>query len=81
MQLLSCDTMREGVIVSGAFLVVGATLIFFAAHLLPNVAYLPLVANFFGIVSLLLAPLILISTFVATVMWPGSKKKLDQCDH
>jgi hypothetical protein len=56
MKLLSCDTMREGVIVSGAFLVVGATLIFFAARLLPNVAYLPLVANVFGIVSLLLAP-------------------------
>jgi len=81
MKLLSCDTMREGVIVSGAFLVMGATLIFFAARLLPTVAYLPLIANVIGIVSLLLAPLILISTFIATVMWPGSKKKLDQCDH
>jgi hypothetical protein len=83
MKLLSCNTMREGVIVSGAFLVVGATLIFFAAYLLPstNISYLPLIANFLGIVSLLLAPLILISTFIATVMWPGSKKKLDQCDH
>lgn len=81
MKLLSCDTMREGVIVSGAFLVVGATLIFFASQLLPNVAYLPIIANVLGIITLLLAPLVLISTFIMTVVWPGSKKKLDSCDH
>lgn len=81
MKLLSCDTMREGVIVSGAFLVMGATLIVFAARLLPDVAYLPLIANVLGIASLLFAPLVLISTFIATVMWPGSKDKLDKCDH
>jgi hypothetical protein len=81
MKLLSCDTMREGVVVSGAFLVVGAVLIFFAARLLPDVAYLPLIANVLGIISLLLAPLILISTFIVTVVWPGSSKKLDSCDH
>jgi hypothetical protein len=81
MKLLSCDTMREGVVVSGAFLVVGAVLIFFASQLLPNIAYLRLVANVLGIVSLLLAPLVLISTFIVTVVWPGSRKKLDQCDH
>jgi hypothetical protein len=81
MKFLSCETMREGVIVSGAFLAVGAVLIFFAAHLLPAVAYLPLVANVLGIVSLLLSPLVLISTFLVTVVWPGSRKKLDSCDH
>jgi len=81
MKLLSCDTMREGVIVSGAFMVMGAVLILFAKFLLPSFAYLPLVANVIGIVSLLLAPLILISTFLVTVMWPGSKKKLDECNH
>ena len=81
MKFLSCDTMREGVIVSAAFLVVGAVLIVFASRLLPDVASLPLVANVLGIVSLLLAPLVLLSTFIATVVWPGSKKKLDSCDH
>jgi hypothetical protein len=78
MKVLSCDTMREGVIVSGAFLAVGAVLIFFAAHLLPDIAYLPLIATVLGIVTLLLSPLILISTFIVTVV---AKKKMDECDH
>lgn len=79
MRLLSCETMRDGVIVSGVFLVTGAVLIHAAANFLPPVASLPLIANVLGIICLLLAPLVLISTFLATV-WPGSKKKLEQCD-
>jgi hypothetical protein len=78
MKVLSCDTMREGVIVSGAFLMVGAVLIFFASRLLPDIAYLPLIANVLGIATLLLSPLILISTFIVTVV---AKKKMDECDH
>lgn len=79
MRLLTCQTMRDGVVVSGAFLLVGAVLIYAAANLLPAIDLLRLVANVIGIACLLLAPLILISTFLATV-WPGSKKKLEQCD-
>jgi hypothetical protein len=79
MRLLTCQTMRDGVMVSGAFLLMGAVLIYAAARFLPAVASLPLIANVLGIVCLLLAPVILISTFLATV-WPGSKKKLEQCD-
>jgi len=79
MKFLSCETMRDGVIVSASFLLTGTVLIFLASRLLPDVAYLPLIANVLGIVTLLLAPLILISTFIATVL-PGAKKKLDQCD-
>jgi uncharacterized membrane protein len=71
--------MRDGVIVSAVFLIMGAVLIYAAAHWLPPVASLPLAANVVGIICLLLAPLVLISTFLATV-WPGSKKKLEQCD-
>ena len=80
MKLLSCETMRDGVLVSGAFLVVGMVLIFLASRVLPDIAYLPIVADILGIICLLLAPLILISTFIVTV-WPGSKKKMDQCEH
>lgn len=79
MRLLTCKTMRDGVLVSGAFLVVGAVLIYAAGRLLPAVAALPLIGNVLGVACLLLAPIVLISTFVATV-WPGSKKKLEQCD-
>lgn len=79
MRLLTCQTMRDGVLVSGAFLLMGAVLIYAAARFLPAVFSLPLIANVLGIACLLLAPVILISTFLATV-WPGSKKKLEQCD-
>lgn len=79
MRLLTCETMRDGVIVSVVFLLMGAVLIYAAANVLPPVASLPLIANVLGIICLLLAPLVLISTFLATV-WPGSKKKLEQCD-
>lgn len=79
MRLLTCETMRDGVIVSVVFLLIGVVLIYAAANFLPAVASLPLIANVLGIICLLLAPLVLISTFLATV-WPGSKKKLEQCD-
>jgi hypothetical protein len=79
MRLLTCQTMRDGVMVSGAFLLMGAVLIYAAAHFLPAIDLLKLIVNVLGIVCLLLAPVILISTFLATV-WPGAKKKLEQCD-
>lgn len=80
MKFISCNTMRDGVIVSIVFLLMGAALIFLASRILPQVAYLPLIANILGIILLFIAPITLISTFIATV-WPGSKKKLENCDH
>lgn len=80
MQLISCTTMREGVIVSMAFLIIGAGLIFLASSVMPSVLYLPLIANVLGIVCVLFAPFILITTFIVTVL-PGSKEKLNDCDH
>jgi hypothetical protein len=79
MRLITCETMRDGIVVAGAFLIVGAVLIY-AARLLPDVAYVPMIASVLGIVSLLIAPVTLISTFVATV-WPGSRRKMDSCEH
>jgi hypothetical protein len=72
--------MREGIIVALVCLLVGGALIFLASRVLPQVAYLPLIANVLGAISILLAPVILISTFIVTVL-PGSKDKLDKCDH
>lgn len=81
MKLISCNTMREGVIVSGAFLVAGVALLLVASSgVLPSVAYLSLVFDVLGIFCLLFAPLILAGTFVTTVL-PKSRKKLDNCDH
>ena len=81
MKMISCNTMREGVMVSGAFLVAGVVLLFITwSGLLPSLAYLPLVFNVLGIFCLLFAPIVLIGTFVTTVV-PKSREKLDKCDH
>lgn len=80
MKLISCDTMREGVIVSLVFLIIGTGLIFAAAKVMPDVIYLPLVTNVLGIICILFSPFILISTFIVTV-WPGSKKRMGDCEH
>ena len=80
MKMISCDTMREGVIVSLVFLVIGSGLVFAASTFMPNVMYLPLITNVLGIFCILFSPFILISTFIVTV-WPGSKKKMGDCEH
>lgn len=81
MKMISCKTMREGVIVSGAFLAVGVVMLFMAASsMMPDIPYLALVFNVIGIFSLLFAPVLLTGTFITTVL-PKSKEKLDKCDH
>jgi hypothetical protein len=79
MKLISCETMRDGIIAAVSFLLVGGALVFLAQSLLPNVFYLPHIASLIGIVCILFAPFILITTFISTVL-PGSKEKLDECD-
>lgn len=80
MKLISCDTMRDGIIVAMALLFIGAALVFLSAGVLPDIFYLPKIIMFLGMICLLIAPITIISTFIVTV-WPGSRKKMDQCDH
>jgi uncharacterized membrane protein len=81
MKIISCRTMREGVLVSGAFLVAGLVLLLVASSgLLPEAAYLPLIFDVAGAFCLLFAPVLLLGTFVTTVL-PKSRDKLDECDH
>ncbi len=81
MKIISCRTMREGVLVSGAFLVAGSVLLLVASSgLLPGATYLPLVFDVVGAFCLLFAPVLLLGTFVTTVL-PKSRDKLDECDH
>ena len=79
MKLISCDTMREGIIVSMSLLFVGAALVFLSASIIPDIFHLPKIIMFLGMICLLIAPITIISTFIVTV-WPGSKKEMDQCD-
>lgn len=80
MKLISCNTMREGVIVALSFLFIGGGLVFLAASVLPDTYYLKLIADVLGIACILLAPVTIITTFIVTV-WPGSRKKMDDCEH
>lgn len=79
MKLISCDTMRDGIIVSMSLLIIGAVLIFLSTGILPDIFYIPKITMFLGITCVLIAPITIISTFIVTV-WPGSKKEMDQCD-
>ncbi len=72
--------MREGVTVSAIFLV-GAIVLFLAAeHVVPAVYQLRNVVLFLALVLIILAPVILVSTFLLSVI-PGAREKLDKCEH
>lgn len=77
---LGCQTMREGVIASLIFFLAGIMLILVAMHVIPHIWNLQHVVMLFGFILLLLSPIILLSTFLISVL-PKSKEKLDQCDH
>lgn len=78
--VLGCKTMREGVVVSAAFLLGGLALTLAAQHIVPTLMHMDLVVLLLGFVLLLLAPIVLVSTFLLTVL-PGVKHDVDQCDH
>jgi hypothetical protein len=78
--ILGCRTMRDGVVVSAIFFV--AALLLFAAvrYVLPELAYLQQIVLFFALVLIILAPVVLVSTFLLSVI-PGAREKLDKCEH
>ncbi|MCP3663933.1 MAG: hypothetical protein GY696_15825 [Gammaproteobacteria bacterium] len=82
MKLLSlgCETMREGVMATAVFLVAGVSLVLIAMKLIPEVWYLPQIILALGFFLLLFAPIILVSTFLLSVL-PKAKKRLENCDH
>jgi len=78
--ILGCRTMRDGVVVSAVFFI-GAVLLFLAAtHVVPEVAYVQQIVLLLALVMIILAPVVLISTFLVSVL-PGAREKLEKCDH
>jgi hypothetical protein len=77
---IGCRTMREGVVVSAIFFVAGILMILAGHNIVPDLYYMQHVAMLAGLILLLFAPLILISTFLLSVL-PGAKEKLDKCEH
>ena len=77
---LGCQTMREGVIVTIIFFIAGILIILAGANIVPQIWHLNLVVVLIGFLLLLLAPIILVSTFLLSVL-PKAKERMDQCDH
>lgn len=77
---LGCQTLREGVIAALIFLLAGVSLILISVHVMPHIFHMQHIVMFAGFMMLLLAPVILVSTFLLSVL-PNAKKNLDQCDH
>jgi hypothetical protein len=77
---LGCQTMREGVIATIIFFIAGVLIILAGANIVPEIWHLNLIVVLVGFLLLLLAPIILVSTFLLSVL-PKAKERMDQCDH
>ncbi|MES9860871.1 MAG: hypothetical protein ABW157_17885 [Candidatus Thiodiazotropha sp. LLP2] len=77
---IGCKTMREGVLVSSIFFIAGILMILAGSNVVPDLFYMQQVVMFAGLLLLLFAPLILIATFLLSVL-PGAKENLDKCEH
>lgn len=77
---IGCKTMREGVVVSSIFFIAAILMILAGTRVVPDIFYMQQIVMFVGLLLLLFAPLILIATFLLSVL-PGAKEKLDKCDH
>ena len=77
---IGCKTMREGVLVSAIFFVAGILMILAGNNIVPDIYYMQHIAMLAGLILLLFAPLILIATFLLSVL-PGAREKLDKCEH
>lgn len=80
MLLLGCKTMREGVLASSVFFIAGVLMILAGTRVVPAIFYMQQIVIALGLLLLLLAPLVLISTFLLAVL-PGAKEKMEKCEH
>lgn len=79
--VLGCRTMREGVAAAAVFLIGAVALLLVARYLVPpGVMYLQHVALFFALIMIILAPVVLVSTFLLSVL-PGARERLEKCEH
>ena len=77
---LGCKTMREGVLASSIFFIAGVLMILAGTRIVPAIFYMQHIVIALGMLLLLLAPIVLISTFLLSVL-PGAKEKLEKCEH
>jgi uncharacterized MAPEG superfamily protein len=78
--ILGRRTRRDGVVVSAIFFVAARLLFLAVRYVLPDLAYLQQIVLFVALVLIILAPVVLVSTFLLSVI-PGAREKLDKCEH
>lgn len=78
--VLGCREMREGVLVSAIFFMAGILMFLAANYVVPEVGVIRHVVILAGLVLMLLAPVVLISTFLLSVL-QRSKDVSDNCQH
>jgi len=77
---LGCKTMREGVLVTIIFFIAGILVTLASVKIVPAIWHLNHIILLAGFLLLLLAPIILVSTFLLSVL-PDAKKRMEQCEH
>lgn len=77
--ILGCKTLREGVIAALVFLLAGVALTLISVHVMPHVWHIQHIVMLAGFIMLLLAPVILVSTFLLSVL-PNARENLEKCD-
>lgn len=77
--MLGCKTLREGVLVAAVFFIGGLLMTLAAQHIVPEVLHMNHAVLFLGFVLLLLAPIVLVSTFLLSIL-PGAGQDMDQCN-
>jgi len=78
--ILGCATMRDGVVVSFVFFCAAVLLFLAARFVVPEVAHLQQIVLVLALLLIILAPVVLISTFLISVL-PGAREKLEKCEH
>ncbi|MEA3277620.1 MAG: hypothetical protein U9Q81_20515 [Pseudomonadota bacterium] len=63
---LGCKTLRDGIIVSFIFFLAAIAMILAGRFVVPNIAYMPQVIVILGLILLVMAPFILIATYLHT---------------
>lgn len=77
---LGCKTMREGVVATAIFFIAGVLIILAGVKIVPEIWHLNHIVTLSGFILLLLAPIILVSTFLLSVL-PKAKERMDKCEH
>ncbi len=79
--ILGCKSMRDGVVVAVIFFAAAVALFMAARFVVPaDVAHLQAIVLLFALILIILAPVVLISTFLLSVL-PGAHEKLERCEH